>query len=194
VKNALPIIGFVSLLCVACTSTSGLSAETSREPYGNPNGAVTVVEYSDLQCPACRGVHLSILPPIVEEFAGSVRFEFRHFPLSYHEYALAAAMAAECAADQGKFWEYIDLAYRNQSDLSEGALKTWALSLGLDVDLFTRCLDSEVKKDIVLSDYSAGRDAGVPGTPSFFVDGVQVSAGELRDAIAGALAQRAQKL
>jgi len=193
-SKVLPIIAFISLFCVACTDTTGLSAETSREPHGNPNGVVTVVEFSDLQCPACRGVHLGIVPPIVEEFAASVRFEFRHFPLSYHEHALSAAMAVECAADQGKFWEYIDIAFTNQADLSEGALKTWALSLGLDTNLFTRCLESEIKKDIVLADYSAGREVGVPGTPSFFIDGEKVSTGELRDAIASAIAKRIQKL
>lgn len=183
-----------AIVLVGCTDTTGLSAETSRQPRGNASGVVTVVEYSDLQCPACRGAHLSVLPPIIAQYADRVRFEFRHFPLSYHEHALKAALAVECAADQGKFWEYIDLAYRNQPDLSPGALRTWAVSLDLDIDLFGRCLDSEIKKDIVLADYQAGRDADVPGTPAFFVDGARVETDQLTAAIDAVLAQRAQRL
>lgn len=188
------LVFLVGFLLVSCTDTSGLSASTSREPAGNPNGIVTVVEYSDLECPACRSVHLGLVSGLMEKYGSMVRFEFRHFPLTYHTHALAAAMAAECAADQGAFWEYLDIAYENQPQLSDAALHDWADVLGLDVPLFTRCLKSGIKRDIVLADFQDGRARGIPGTPTFFIDEEQVSAANLDQAIEQAIARRMQRL
>lgn len=92
-------------------------------------------------------------------------------------------MASECAADQGKFWEYIDLAYVNQDELSTPVLEEWAAELFLDTELFVRCLKSKVKRGTVLDDYNEARDIGLSGTPTFFVNGVQVSTNDLVRAI-----------
>ncbi|MFA6259038.1 MAG: thioredoxin domain-containing protein [Candidatus Peribacteraceae bacterium] len=181
-------------LLASCTDTSGLSASTSRQPAGNPNGVVTVVEYSDLECPACRSVHLSLVSSLMEKYGSMVRFEFRHFPLTYHTNALVAAMAAECAADQGAFWEYLHIAYENQFQLSNAALHDWAGMLDLDVPLFTRCLKSNIKKDTVLADFQEGRERGVPGTPTFFVGEERVPTAELDQAIEQAINKRMQRL
>ena len=175
-RNFIPLLP-LSVLLVSCGGSTGTTG-SSRTPAGNPDAAVTVVEYADLQCPACKNAHTGVAKPIIEKYGNQIRYEFKHFPLrSIHRFALDAAEAAECAADQGKFWEYIDLAFEKQSDLSFDALLTWAEELELDVGMFEQCWKSHSKKSIVLADYGDGRDLDVNGTPSFFVDGVRVQTG-----------------
>ena len=172
-KKIIPFLIAVAL--VACVDTTGLSEKSSRPPKGNPNAAVVVMEFADLQCPACQAAHMTLNGPLLEKYGSQIRFQFMHFPLqSIHRYALEAAMAAECAADQGKFWEFVDTAYVNQKDLSRPAIKMWAENLQLDMDLFGRCTASKIKKDTILDDYETGQQQGVGGTPTYFVNGVRV--------------------
>ncbi len=84
--------------------------------------------------------------------------------------------SSECAADQGKFWEYADFAFTNQKDLGSGKPQEWGLALVDDDALFTRCVSSHIKRDEIMADYQAGIDQGVQGTPTFFVNGKQVPA------------------
>ncbi len=185
------------LTLAACTDTTGLSEESSRPPRGNPNAAVVVTEFADLQCPACRTAHETITLPLIEQYGDQIRLELKHFPLrTIHPYALQAAMAAECAADQGKFWEFVDYAYENQPDLSARALDDWGVALGLDIDLYERCRDSKIKNDTILADYDEGVQAGVGGTPTYFVNGEQVPAtyGVLSAEIEAALSDTYQRL
>ncbi len=183
-----------SILLAGCGS-SGISKESSRTPKGNPNAVVTVQEFSDIQCPACRTVHLQLVPALLQEYGERIRFEFLHFPLqSIHPMALRAAMASECAADQGKFWEYIDLAYVQQSALSADVLSLWAGELGMDTALFDRCLRSEVKRDVVMQDYSEARKLNLRGTPTFLVNGKEVPTNGLPQAIEAAEASILQRL
>jgi len=110
-KTSYIVITLSTLLLIGCTNTTGLSDESSREPAGNASAAVIVMEFSDLQCPACKLVHAQVTKPLLQNYGNKIRFEFKHFPLrNIHTYALSAAMASECAADQGKFWEFIDIA------------------------------------------------------------------------------------
>lgn len=163
-----------AFVLVSCVDTAGVKPETSKTPHPltNPNAAVTVIEYGDLQCPACQAAQLGIVQPLLQQFDNQIRFEFRQFPLStIHRFALEAAQASECAADQGKFWEFIDLAYAKQNELSSEALRDWAEELTLDGDLFDRCIRSKMKRDIVMSEYKEGQSKGVGGTPTFFVNG-----------------------
>ncbi|MBP9773757.1 MAG: DsbA family protein [Candidatus Peribacteraceae bacterium] len=167
----------LSLAFVACgpVDTTGLSATSSRTPAGNADGFVTVMEYADFQCPACKSAHELISKPLVEKYASNIRFEFKHFPLQgIHPYAMEAAQAAECAADQGKFWEFVDINYKNQANLNSSALRTWAAELKLDTALFDRCLKSGIKKAVVDADYAQGEALGVNSTPTYFVNGVKV--------------------
>ena len=146
--------------------------ESSRTPKGNPNAAVVVTEYADLQCPACRAAHQQIIGPVLEKYGNSIRYEFHHFPLqSIHRFARDAGEASECAADQGKFWEFIDHAFANQQDLSFDALSQWGEDLGLDTATYEKCWKSHSKRDIVMADYEEGRELGVNSTPSIFVNG-----------------------
>ncbi len=184
------LIVTLSLGLAACgVDTTGLKPESSRGPAGSPNAAVTVVEFADIQCPACRSAYLTLEKPLLEKYGQQIRFDFKHFPLqTLHPYALELAQASECAADQGKFWEFIDVAYTNQLDLEKlahAAPKTWAGQLGIDMDLFGRCLDSHIKKDTVLADYDEGIKADVQGTPTFFVNGRKTEA--TMEAISGAI-------
>lgn len=181
----------------ACSpvDTTGLSAQSARTPTGNPDGLVTVTEYGDFQCPACKSAYTIITQPLLEKYGKQIRFEFKHFPLqTLHEYAMEAAQASECAADQGKFWEFMDLNYKNQEKLSSTQLRTWAGELQLDTALFDRCVRSGIKKTTVNADYTAGEKAGVDSTPTYFVNETKIPANDLTAisaAIEEALKQRA---
>jgi len=172
-------LGFgLVLLLAACVDTTGLSGESSRPPKGNPDAVVLVQEYTDLQCPACRAAHSAVTTPLLEKYGTQIRFEFEHFPLrSIHRFAMEAAEAAECAADRGKFWEFVDIAFEKQPELKSEALRDWAKSLALDTKLFERCVTSKIKRDTILSDYEEGREKGVQGTPTYFVNGQKIETG-----------------
>ena len=176
-KHLIPLT-IATLTLAACVDTTGISPESSAYPHpqSNPNAAVVVQEYADLQCPACKAAHELLVKPLLAEMGSQVRYEYRQFPLSsIHRYALDAAEASECAADQGKFWEFIDTAFTRQDELNNEALKEWAAALGLEADLFGRCVDSNIKRDAVLAQYDAGLERGVTGTPTFFVNGKKVT-------------------
>ena len=177
-KNVSRILLWPSLLILAaaCTSKEGLSAESSRPPAGNPNSSIVVEEFADLQCPACRSAQSTIVTPLLKLQGKNIRFEFKHFPLrQIHAYAQETAEAAECAADQGKFWEFVDDNYEFQEKLARTDLLARAEKVGVaDMELFERCVKSRIKRDIVQKDYEEGRERGVTGTPTFFVNGVKV--------------------
>ncbi len=170
-------IGSLLLLTACNVDTTGLSAESSRDlhPRSNPNAIVLVEEFIDLQCEACRAAQTRVIPSLLEQYGDDIRFEVKHFPIGGgHIYSVYAAQAAECAADQGKFWEFEELDYKNQPDLGKEAVYDWARELQLDMPLFERCLKSEIKKDTVLADKKEGEKRGVNGTPTFFVNGKKV--------------------
>lgn len=161
-------------LLTGCTDTTGLSAKSSKGPHpdSTTNSPVVITEFADFQCPACRAAHSRIVQPLIDQLGDKIHYEFKHFPLrAIHPYALTAAQAAECAADQGKFWEYVDHNFANQQQLNNTVHEKWAKEIGLDVNLFKRCLKSGIKKDAVLADFKEGEVLGVAGTPTFFVNG-----------------------
>lgn len=183
-------------LLAACVDTTGLSAtiHTDAHPSTSQNALVTVSEYADLQCPACRSAHTGLTKPLIEKYGTKIAYDYRHFPLSsIHRFAMEAAEAAECAADQGKFWEFLDHDYEHQADLSSDALRAWAKELGLDVALFDRCVDSHIKRKAIQASYDEGVARGVQGTPTYFVNGQQTTAtmDDLSKAIDAALNQAA---
>ncbi|MCI0569407.1 MAG: DsbA family protein [Myxococcaceae bacterium] len=141
---------------------------------GPENAPVTIVEFSDFQCPFCSRV-IKTLDDVVKEYDGKVRLVFRHFPLDFHKQAPKAAEAAMCAADQNKFWEYHDALFANQQALEPEKLKEYAKQVGLDPAKFDACLDSGEKAAQVQKDMEAGKAAGVSGTPAFFINGRPLS-------------------
>ncbi|HXY40580.1 MAG TPA: thioredoxin domain-containing protein [Vicinamibacteria bacterium] len=137
---------------------------------GNPKAPVTVVEFSDFQCPFCERARPTVAR-VREVYGDKVRWVFRHFPLGFHEQAEKAGEAAACAADQGKFWEMHDRLWATHSKLQVGDLKADAAALGLDTAAFDKCLDSGRHAELVQRDQEAGVAYGVSGTPAFFVNG-----------------------
>ncbi len=187
-SRLLPVLLTSALIVSACgVDTTGLSAESSRTAKGPASATVTVTEYADFQCPACAAAYTLINQPLLAKYGSSIRFEFMHFPLrQLHANAFEAAQAAECAADQGKFWEFVDIDYTNQKDLSSSMLRTWAKTLSLDTDLFDRCVKSGIKGDTVMEDFAQGEKLGVQGTPSYFVNGERVKSNSI-EAISAAI-------
>ncbi|MBK9766624.1 MAG: thioredoxin domain-containing protein [Chloracidobacterium sp.] len=157
---------------------------------GPANAPVTIVMFSDFQCPACSATH-PILKKAIAEFPGKIRFVVRDFPLtSIHENAFNAALAAGAATAQGKFFEYSDLLYQRQDALDPVSLKRYAAELGLNVKQFEIDFSSEKIAAEVLKDKSDGENYGIGGTPTVFVNGVrvrQLSATGFRKAITKAL-------
>ncbi len=195
-KRPLSLFG-LTLFLIACVDTTGISPNSSKQPKGNPQSIVLVTEYADLECPACRTAHTAIVKPLLEKYGTQVRFDFRHFPLrSLHRYTMDLAEVAECAADQGKFWEYVDTAFEKQPDLKTGSAQFWGEELVADTNLFSRCTRSHIKKDAIMADYDAGIAMGVQGTPTFFVNGKQTPAtvDDLSAAIEGQLKGATQRL
>lgn len=149
---------------------------------GEANAPVTIVEFSDFQCPFCARFVFSTIPPLEETYikTGKVKFAFRDYPLPFHKQSPLASMAAECAHEQGKFWEMHDTLFGKQEEWSENdkapdLFNGYAKELGLDAKNFNVCVssqkyDAEIKKDTV-----DGAAAGVDGTPTFFINGKLIS-------------------
>ena len=154
-----------------------LQIGTDNNPIlGSKDAKVTIVEFSDFQCPYCGRFYSESLPQIEENYVktGKVKIVFRHFPLSFHPYAQKASEATECANEQGKFWEYHNKLFENQGALTITDLKQYATDLGLDATKFNACLDSGKMASEVQKDFNAGQQYGVSGTPAFFVNGVSI--------------------
>ena len=142
---------------------------------GPPDAPVTIVEFSDFQCPYCQAFSQQTLPLILSTYRDRVRYVFRDFPIaSIHPQAQKAAEAAECAFEQGRFWEYHDRLFLHQGALSLADLKTHARAVGLDGQAFERCLESGKYAHEVQKDLEDGLTSGVTGTPTFFINGVKV--------------------
>lgn len=141
-----------------------------RPPRGPANAPVTLVEFSDFQCPFCQRANPTV-QQVLKTYGDRIRFVYRHYPLPNHPNARPAAEAAACAQDQGKFWEYHDTLFANPSKLSDADLKQHAAALGLDTAAFNRCVDSHAHKADVDADMTAANELGVTGTPAFFING-----------------------
>ena len=145
---------------------------------GDKNAPVTIIEFSDFQCPFCGRFYAETLGQIEEKYikTGKVRFVYRDFPLtSIHPMAQKAAEAAECADEQEKFWEYHNTIFDNQQSLSLDNLKLWAANLGLDTNKFNDCLESNKYADEVNKDANDAVAAGGQGTPFFVINGRPLS-------------------
>ena len=161
---------------------------------GDVNAPVTIVEFTDFQCPACAAMH-PVLEETLKSYANKVRFVVRDFPLNQHENARKAAEAANAANAQGKFFEYIAVLFKNQKALDVPSLKKYASELGLDRARFDAALDRGVYAAEVAKDVSDGEMYGVGSTPTIFINGVQLktlSAEGLKQAIDNAAANRAK--
>jgi protein-disulfide isomerase len=149
-----------------------MSSIVDDDPYkGDENAPVTIVEFSDFQCPFCARFFSNTLSQIENDYisTGKVKLVYRDFPLSFHPNAQPAAEAAECAREQGKFWEFHDKIFENQQALSASSYKQWASELGLDTAKFNSCVDSGKYRSEVQKDFADGSALGASGTPTFFI-------------------------
>lgn len=142
------------------------------DPYtGGADSKVVIIEFGDFQCPFCLEA-FPVVHDIISTYGDKIKFVYKNFPLAdIHLQATKAAEAAECAFEQNKFWEMHDKMFINQSDLSVTALKRYAKEIGLQSSQFDQCLDTDKYATRVQADYNDGLIAGVPGTPTFFING-----------------------
>jgi protein-disulfide isomerase len=147
---------------------------------GDPKAPVTIIEFGDYQCPYCRQFWRETFPRLKKEYidTGKVRFIYRDYPQAVHPEAMLSAMAAECADDQGKYYEFHDKLFREQDRRGRDVvrfrtpeLKRWAADITLDTAAFNACLDDERHKDEVSKDFKDLEGLGLEGTPIFFVNG-----------------------
>jgi len=157
-------------------SGSRSSIESKDDPFlGSENADIVIVEFSDFQCPFSKEVYPA-LKQISQEYQTSVKIIYRDIPnIINHPDALNASLAANCAFEQKKFWEYHDLLFDNQADLSVENLKQLAAKLNLNMAQFNQCLDSQQYLSEVQNDLQDGLQLGITGTPTFFFNGVKVA-------------------
>jgi protein-disulfide isomerase len=158
---------------ITTTNTPTLMPPVGERDHviGPRNAPVTLLEYGDYECPYCGAAH-----PVVKEvrrrLGNSLRFAFRHFPLTrVHPHAEHAAEAAEAAGAQGKFWQMHDLLFEHQAALEDEDLLLYAGALGLDLDRFANELELGLHAARVREDFLSGVRSGVNGTPTFFING-----------------------
>jgi protein-disulfide isomerase len=156
---------------------------------GAADAPVTVVEFSDFECPFCKQTNPT-LKQLLERYPGKVRLAYRDFPLdSIHPQARRAAEAARCAHDQGKFWEYHDVLFTESPQLAIEDLRRYAGQVGLDVTKFESCLAAGVHKAAVQRDLDEGNRLGITGTPAFFINGRSLTGAQPLEAFARLIEQ-----
>lgn len=157
---------------------SGAAVTVDDDPVlGDKDAPVTIIEFSDYECPFC-GRHFRETYPLIKKNyidTGKVKLVYRDFPLNFHPMAVPAAVAANCVREKGSdsaYWKMHDRIFENQQSLSNENLKKWAQELGYDI---ASCFDSGKYKEEVQKDVADGSAAGVQGTPGFFINGQQIS-------------------
>ncbi len=157
------------------TQAAATGIDITGEPVkGEDNAPVTIVEFSDYQCPFCGRFYTQTLSQLETEYVktGKAKFVYKDFPLeSIHPYALKASEAANCAGDQDKYWEMHNKIFDNQAAITASDLKKYAADLKLETEDFNECLDSGKYTDEVKADIQEGIAAGVRGTPTFYIKG-----------------------
>lgn len=157
-----------SLRILLSPPVAGLNLENAFVK-GSKNAPVQLVEFADYECPYCQQVN-PLIQKLQEEYGDKLSFAYKDFPLPMHHRSQKAAEAARCAGEQGKYWEYHDVLYYSRMlDLPD--LKKHAQVLKLDEDRFAKCLDGGTQAEAVKKDLEEGKKMGLPGTPSFFVNG-----------------------
>lgn len=152
-------------------STLSLPVSTRDHIRGNLNAPVTLLEYGDYECPYC-GQAYPIVKSILKDMGDDLRFVFRNFPLTQiHPHAYSAAMAAEAADYQGRFWEMHDTLFENQHSLELDNLIDYAGMIGLDIEKFVNDMGKPDIEQRIHEDFISGLRSGVNGTPTFFING-----------------------
>jgi protein-disulfide isomerase len=181
---------------IASTNPPSLDDPNSRftisadnDPSIGPDDApIQIVEFSDFNCGFCKRFADNTLQPILKAYGDKVRFTYRDFPI-LAESSLTAALAAQCANEQGKFWDYHNLLFSNQGDFSRDTLIRMAGDMGVDTDVFASCLDDQKYMDDVVADYRDAQRIGIRGTPAFFINGRPISGAQAYQVFADIIEQ-----
>ncbi len=146
------------------------------DPFlGSEDAPITIVEFSDYECPYCRQWHSEVYSQLIDTYGDQIRFVYRDFPLeSIHANAKPAAEAANCANEQGVFWDYHDKLFSMELGLSADAYQEYASQLGMDEEAFQECIASRRYQQEVQSDFDFAANLGVRSTPTFFINGIAV--------------------
>ncbi|MBL8134902.1 MAG: thioredoxin domain-containing protein [Anaerolineae bacterium] len=151
------------------------SARAEVDIAGNPtrgpeDAVITLIEFGDFRCGYCKRFHDETITPLMEQFPDQIRLVFRDYPVLGPD-SLSAALAAECADDQGKFWDFHDALYTAPDQLTREAFLSYAETLEMDIPTFTACYDDQQHRSEIINDYVTGQNLGVSGTPTFFING-----------------------
>ncbi len=168
------IAGAIYLFSKPTSQVPALSKQDliAQDTYttGNASASAYLVEFSDFQCPACKAFQPAV-DIALDKYRDKLLFAYRHFPLDKHEYALNAALTAEAAGEQGKFWEMEKLLFDNQEKFGDSLWKDLAKQLGLDEKKFDEAFTSKTLMDKITRDRAYGDQIGVNSTPTFYLNG-----------------------
>jgi len=143
--------------------------------FGPEDAPITIIEFSDFQCPYCARWHEQVFLRLREEYPDTIRVVYRDFPLtSIHPEAVPAAEAANCAGEQGAYWEFHDALFSGENGLGKEAYTSYASDLGLDMEGFTECIESGRHNDEIMADLNYAAELGVQSTPTFFLNGLPI--------------------
>jgi len=197
-KGSCSVSGLVSVANTNTVGTNDPGTNTAPVPSGtvptvtnddhikgDKNAKITLIEYSDFQCPFCGAFHPTV-NQVLEKYKGKVRLVYRHFPLSFHPNAQPAALASECAAEQGKFWEFHSTMFKNQDALNDAYYTKLAQDNKLNMAKFNDCYKTQKYLKKIQDQAAAGGAAGINGTPGTFVIGKDGSATPITGAVPAA--------
>lgn len=143
--------------------------------YGPENAPITIIEFSDFECPYCRKWHVEVFQRLLDTYSGQIKFVYRDFPLTtIHPNAFPAAEAANCAGEQGVYWAYHEQLFGMQLGLGQDSYTQYAEQLGLNMEIFNACLSEGKYKDEIQADFEFAAQLGVRSTPTFFINGIAV--------------------
>ena len=150
---------------------------SGRPVKGDMDAPVTIIEWSDFECPFCARFYDDAYKQIVETYvdSGKAKIIFMHFPLAFHTNAENAAVASECAYEQGQFYEYHDIIFENQQSLDSASLKKYASDIGLDTAAFNTCYAARESVEAIANQMALGQSVGISGTPGFLINGITIS-------------------
>jgi len=185
-RNIFVVIGIIAVILIIVIVRAVLTKDiesissTGNDPsVGNPDARVVIREYSDFECPACRTSALSLAKVVQEYSADEVYFTYNDFPIiQLHKNSQKAAIAAQCANKQEKFWEYHDRLFLDQAGWKEledprDKFIAYANAFELDSDMFAVCIDEEQTKYLVEEDFNEARELDINSTPTYFINGIR---------------------
>jgi protein-disulfide isomerase len=160
----------------ASASNAALDASSKDDPsWGPADAKVTMVEFADFECPYCRQWYTTVYDRLQATYGSKIRFVYRDFPLSFHADAKPAAIAANCAGAQGRYWDYFRLLFVDPRGLGNAMYQAYAQEVGLNLSTFNSCLKSGSYDKEISLDFQDGVRMGVNGTPAFFINGRLIS-------------------